>query len=45
MTVFCAQDFRDNEQVGLVSEPKSGLKAIVAVHNTRRGPALGGCRL
>ncbi len=23
----------------------SGLKAIIAVHNTRRGPALGGCRI
>lgn len=25
-------------------DPKSGLKAIIAIHNTRLGPALGGCR-
>src|SRR3546814_15617658 len=23
----------------------SGLKAIIAIHNTSRGPALGGCRM
>ena len=26
------------------SDPKVGLQAIVAIHNTARGPALGGCR-
>ena len=26
------------------SEPHSGLQAILAIHNTRFGPALGGCR-
>jgi len=26
------------------SDPHSGLKAIIAIHNTRLGPALGGCR-
>jgi leucine dehydrogenase len=25
-------------------DEKSGLQAIVAIHNTKRGPALGGCR-
>lgn len=25
-------------------DPHSGLKAIIAIHNTRLGPALGGCR-
>lgn len=25
-------------------DPKSGLKAIIAIHNTKLGPALGGCR-
>jgi len=44
MSVFWAQDFQDNEQVAIVSEPESGQKAIVAVYNTRRGPAFGGCR-
>ncbi|MEX2408161.1 MAG: amino acid dehydrogenase, partial [Rhodovibrionaceae bacterium] len=26
------------------SDPESGLKAIIAIHNLNRGPALGGCR-
>lgn len=26
-------------------DPKTGLKAIIAVHNLKRGPAIGGCRL
>src|SRR6218665_4216967 len=25
-------------------DPKTGMKAIIAVHNTKLGPALGGCR-
>jgi leucine dehydrogenase len=25
-------------------DPRSGLRAIIAIHNTRLGPALGGCR-
>jgi len=25
-------------------DPNSGLKAIIAIHDTRKGPALGGCR-
>ena len=23
----------------------SGLKSVIAIHSTRRGPALGGCRI
>ena len=26
------------------SDPDSGLKSIIAIHNTKLGPALGGCR-
>jgi len=26
------------------NDPQSGLKAIIAIHSTSRGPALGGCR-
>lgn len=26
-------------------DPKTGLRAIIAIHSTKRGPALGGCRL
>lgn len=44
MSVFDAQDFRDHEQVVFASDAASGLKAIVAIHNTNRGPSLGGCR-
>ncbi|KEQ16308.1 Leu/Phe/Val dehydrogenase [Endozoicomonas numazuensis] len=31
--------------IHLKYDEASGLKAIVAIHNTRRGPALGGCRI
>lgn len=34
-----------HEKVLFVNNPKAGLKAIIAVHNTVRGPAIGGCRL
>lgn len=44
MSVFTAPDFRDHEQVVFAADPASGLRAIVAIHDTRRGPALGGCR-
>ena len=43
--VFNEPNFDDHEQVVFVSEPKSGLKAILAVHNTNLGPAMGGCRM
>jgi leucine dehydrogenase len=42
--IFAHREFADHEQVVFVSEPKAGLRAIIAVHSTRRGPALGGCR-
>ena len=45
MAVFSLSDFADHEQVVFVSDDKSGLKAIVAVHNSNLGPALGGCRM
>jgi len=35
----------DYERVVRAFDRESGLKAIVAIHNTRRGPALGGCRM
>lgn len=34
-----------HEKVLFVNNEKAGLKAIIAVHNTHRGPAIGGCRL
>ncbi|CAM3039043.1 Leu/Phe/Val dehydrogenase [Pseudomonas floridensis] len=32
------------EALHLVCDPESGLKAVIAIHNSRSGPALGGCR-
>ena len=45
MTVFDAPDFDDHEQVAFFSHPEAGLKAIIAIHSTALGPALGGCRV
>ncbi len=45
MTVFTLADFDDHEKVVFGNDPESGLRAIVAVHNTNLGPALGGCRM
>ncbi len=36
---------RDHEQVVLCHDKKSGLKALIGIHNTTLGPALGGCRM
>lgn len=35
----------DHEQVIFCRDEKSGLRAIIAIHNTQLGPALGGCRM
>jgi leucine dehydrogenase len=35
----------EHEQVVFFTDPASGLKSIVAIHNTQLGPALGGCRM
>ena len=44
MTTFSTVDFDNHEQVVFFSDAKTGLKAIIAIHNTNLGPALGGCR-
>lgn len=36
--------FQGHEQVVLASDPESGLRAIIALHSTALGPALGGTR-
>lgn len=36
---------RSHEQVVFCEDEKSGLKAIIAIHSTVLGPALGGCRM
>lgn len=45
MSVFEAPEYDGHEQVLFVDEPSAGLRAIIAVHSTRLGPALGGCRM
>lgn len=44
MSIFSHPDFDNHEGVYAFSEPKSGLKCFIAVHNTHRGPASGGTR-
>ncbi len=45
MTLFDSPDFTNHEGVHAVFDEKSGLKTIIAVHSTARGPAAGGCRM
>ena len=45
MALFSAPHFSEHEQVTFCHDPASGLKAIIAIHNTTRGPGLGGCRM
>ena len=45
MSVFSHPDFDHHELVALKEDPVTGLKAIIAVHNSRLGPATGGCRM
>ncbi|MDN3651430.1 Glu/Leu/Phe/Val dehydrogenase [Thalassotalea ponticola] len=44
MSVFNLSDFDHHEQVIYCSDQETGLRAIIAVHNTNLGPAAGGCR-
>ncbi len=44
MSVFAAESFRNHEQVLFHQDRASGLVAIIAIHSTALGPALGGCR-
>ena len=43
--VFDDEEFDGHEQVLFCSDHASGLQAIIAIHNTVRGPALGGTRM
>jgi len=45
MTVFTSPEFDNHEQVVFCADADSGLRAIIAIHNTNLGPALGGCRM
>ena len=43
--VFSAEAFRIHEQVVFCHDPETGLKAIIGIHDTTLGPALGGTRM
>jgi leucine dehydrogenase len=43
--VFDCPDFADHEQVVFAHDARSGLRAILAIHSTVLGPAIGGCRI
>lgn len=45
MTVFSTPDFDNHESVLFFHDKETGLKAILAVHDTTMGPALGGTRM
>jgi leucine dehydrogenase len=45
MQLFTHPDFDDHEQVVFARDAAAGLKAIIAIHDTTLGPALGGCRI
>jgi leucine dehydrogenase len=45
MGVFEELAKKDHEQIVYCYDHESGLKAIIAVHDTTLGPALGGCRM
>ena len=45
MAFFDLIDFDDHEQVVFCSDKASGLKAIIAIHSTKLGAAVGGCRM
>lgn len=43
--LFNHPEFDNHEHLSFFCDAETGLKAIVAIHNTSRGPALGGCRM
>ena len=45
MELFATVEDMGHEQVVFFQHQDSGLKAIVAIHDTTLGPALGGCRM
>jgi leucine dehydrogenase len=45
MRVFDHTEFDHHQQIVFGCDETSGLRAIIAIHDTRRGPALGGLRI
>lgn len=45
MNVFDHPEFDNHEQIVFCNDKESGLKAIIAIHNTNLGPGAGGIRM
>ncbi|MBC8043409.1 MAG: Glu/Leu/Phe/Val dehydrogenase [Rhizobacter sp.] len=45
LSIFAEISKHDHEQLIFCADEKAGLRAIIAVHNTTLGPALGGTRM
>ena len=45
MNSFTHPEFSDHERVVFVNDKSAGLRAIIAVHSTAKGSAMGGCRM
>jgi leucine dehydrogenase len=45
LAIFDSAEFDEHEQALFVNDRSVGLRAIIAIHNTNLGPALGGCRM
>lgn len=45
MSVFECDAFQHHESVHFFTDKLTGMKAIIAIHSTDLGPALGGCRM
>ncbi len=45
LSIFESMEENEHEQIIVCSDPSSGLKAIIAIHNTILGPSLGGVRM
>ncbi|KGJ97220.1 Leu/Phe/Val dehydrogenase [Colwellia psychrerythraea] len=45
MALFDLPDFDNHEQIVFCTDKASGLKAIIAIHSTKLGAAVGGCRM
>ncbi len=45
MKLFSSPAFDDHEEVAFFYDHASGLKAVIALHDTTLGPAIGGCRM
>ena len=43
--VFTTESFNDHEQVVFCNDKETGLRAIIGIHSTVLGPALGGTRM